>query len=240
MYFNPEIRNGRILHERLLSYAEKEDNNLTQQEREIIEDIYESVFRHRYFTGRSGSFYKYEGIGSIYWHMVSKLLLAVGENISTFEKQNQNRDYLQELFRFYYLIREGIGVHKSPGEYGAFPTDPYSHTPSMSGVQQPGLTGQVKEDILSRFMELGISIEKGQVHLEKQWFTKDLFDANGKFVFSLFNTEFVVENHNPVNTKVEFNNPGQPELLFQSLSLPAEVSNELFLRKRTIRRVVFS
>ncbi|HSV88952.1 MAG TPA: hypothetical protein VLH61_09955, partial [Bacteroidales bacterium] len=76
LYFNPELRNGRILHEQLLRHAEKEDNNLTQQEREIIEDIYENVFRHRYFTGRSGSFYKYEGIGSIYWHMVSKLLLA--------------------------------------------------------------------------------------------------------------------------------------------------------------------
>jgi len=240
LYFNPDLRNGRILHEQLLKHTENADNNLTQQEREIIEDIYENVFRHRYFTGRSGSFYKYEGIGSIYWHMVSKLLLAVGESISTFEKQNQNGEHLQDLFRFYYLIREGIGVHKSPGEYGAFPTDPYSHTPSMSGVQQPGLTGQVKEDILSRFMELGISIEKGQVHLQKQWFTKDLFDTNGKFVFSLFNTEFVVENHNPINTKVEFNNPGQADLVFQSLNLPVEVSNELFLRKRTIRRVVFS
>ena len=29
------------------------------------------------FTGRSGSFFAYEGLGSIYWHMVSKLLLAV-------------------------------------------------------------------------------------------------------------------------------------------------------------------
>lgn len=89
-------------------------------------------------------------------------------------------------------------------------------------------------------MELGISIEKGQIHLQKQWFTKNLFDANEKFMFNLFNTEFVVENPKPVNTKVEFNNPGQPGLLFTSLSLPADISSELFNRKRTHRRVVFS
>ncbi|MDZ7764140.1 MAG: hypothetical protein U5K00_06890 [Melioribacteraceae bacterium] len=57
---------------------------------------------------------------------------------------------------YYYEIKEGIGVHKSPEKYGAFPTDPYSHTPSFAGVQQPGMTGQVKEDFISRIRELGI------------------------------------------------------------------------------------
>ena len=42
--------------------------------------LFEQVFRHAEFTGRSGSFFAYEGLGSIYWHMVSKLLLAVQEN----------------------------------------------------------------------------------------------------------------------------------------------------------------
>ena len=42
-------------------------------------DIFESVFDHKSFTGRSGTFFGYEGLGSIYWHMVSKLLLAVYE-----------------------------------------------------------------------------------------------------------------------------------------------------------------
>ena len=35
--------------------------------------LYEEVFDHQSFTGRSGTFYKYEGLGCIYWHMVSKL-----------------------------------------------------------------------------------------------------------------------------------------------------------------------
>ncbi|HSV89022.1 MAG TPA: hypothetical protein VLH61_10305, partial [Bacteroidales bacterium] len=240
LYFNPDLRNGRILHEQLIRHAEKEDNNLTKQEREIIEDIYENVFRHRYFTGRSGSFYKYEGLGSIYWHMVSKLLLSVGESINLFVKQNTSSILVWELFRFYYGIREGIGVHKNPRDYGAFPTDPYSHTPSMMGVQQPGLTGQVKEDILSRFIEFGIVIKKGNLSLQKQWLTQNLFDSNGRCGFSLFNTEFVIENSNPAKVRVEFYNQQLPDLNYQSLVLPVEISNELFLRKRTIRRVVFS
>ena len=44
-------------------------------------DLFESVFHHAAFTGRSGTMYRYEGLGSIYWHMVSKLLLAVQEHV---------------------------------------------------------------------------------------------------------------------------------------------------------------
>ncbi len=50
-----------------------------QKEKDDVLKIYESVFNHKAFTGRSGTFYKYEGLGSIYWHMVSKLVLAVQE-----------------------------------------------------------------------------------------------------------------------------------------------------------------
>jgi hypothetical protein len=64
----------------------------------------------------------------------------------------------------YYEISEGIGVHKSPALYGAFPTDPYSHTPAGKGAQQPGMTGQVKEDIVSRYGELGILVKNGRLH----------------------------------------------------------------------------
>jgi hypothetical protein len=47
--------------------------------------------------------------------------------------------------------------------YGAFPTDAYSHTPGNGGAKQPGMTGQVKEDIISRFGELGIMVEGGKI-----------------------------------------------------------------------------
>ena len=127
---------------------------------EDLKDLYEQVFNHHAFTGRSGTFYKYEGLGCIYWHMVSKLLLAVGEVLQRTELENPATP---RLLMHYITIREGIGSHKRPDEYGAFPFDPYSHTPSMAGVQQPGMTGQVKEDIISRWFELGVSVQDGQI-----------------------------------------------------------------------------
>ncbi len=127
---------------------------------EDLKDLYEQVFNHHAFTGRSGTFYKYEGLGCIYWHMVSKLLLAVGEVLQRTELENPATP---RLLTHYITIREGIGSHKRPDEYGAFPFDPYSHTPSMAGVQQPGMTGQVKEDIISRWFELGVSVQDGQI-----------------------------------------------------------------------------
>jgi hypothetical protein len=48
--------------------------------------------------------------------------------------------------------------------YGAFPTDPYSHTPWGSGARQPGMTGQVKEEILTRWGELGVWLCEGRLH----------------------------------------------------------------------------
>ncbi|MEO0640194.1 MAG: hypothetical protein AAFY70_10750, partial [Bacteroidota bacterium] len=116
------------------------------------------------FTGRSGTFYGYEGLGSIYWHMVSKLLLAACEcSIDAIDKESDPVT-VGRLLEHYYEINAGIGVHKSPELYGAFPTDAYSHTPAGKGAQQPGMTGQVKEDILSRFGELGVKVENGRLH----------------------------------------------------------------------------
>ena len=72
----------------------------------------------------------------------------------------------QRLGRLYYRVREGIGFNKTPAEYGAFPTDPYSHTPGHGGAQQPGMTGQVKEEVLSRFGELGLRVAGGAVRFD--------------------------------------------------------------------------
>ncbi len=66
--------------------------------------------------------------------------------------------------RDYYDIRAGIGDYKSPENYGAFPMDPYSHTPGQGGARQPGLTGQVKEDVICRFGELGVMVKNGEIH----------------------------------------------------------------------------
>jgi hypothetical protein len=61
----------------------------------------------------------------------------------------------------YYDVRAGIGFNKAPSVYGGLPTDPYSHTPKGQGAKQPGMTGQVKEEILTRLGELGVRIDAG-------------------------------------------------------------------------------
>jgi hypothetical protein len=120
---------------------------------------YETVFHHAAFTGRSGSMYGYEGLGCIYWHMVAKLLLAIEEH-AVKESSGALRRPLAEA---YYRVRDGLCFNKTPAEYGAFPMDPYSHTPPFAGAQQPGMTGQVKEVVLTRFGELGVHIDAGQI-----------------------------------------------------------------------------
>ena len=138
------------------------------------------VFNHKAFTGRSGTFFGYEGLGSIYWHMVSKLLLAVQEVCLKAVSENEDAQTIGRLLEHFYEINEGIGVHKSPKLYGAFPTDPYSHTPQGKGAQQPGMTGQVKEDILSRFGELGVVVSNGQISFVPALLRRDEFLEENK------------------------------------------------------------
>jgi hypothetical protein len=157
---------------------------LAKEETGIILEIFERVFDHKSFTGRSGTFYGYEGLGSIYWHMVSKLLLASVEVTQRSIDNNSNPKTIGRLFDHYFEINEGIGVNKSPELYGAFPTDPYSHTPRGRGVQQPGMTGQVKEDVISRFHELGFYVNDGKITFEPTVLRKSEFiDEEKSFKF---------------------------------------------------------
>ncbi|NNE05711.1 MAG: hypothetical protein HKN15_08325, partial [Xanthomonadales bacterium] len=169
VHFNPDFRNAEQLEAAL-----QRRPGISAGDAAAICDVYESVFRHRRFTGRSGSMFKYEGLGSIYWHMVSKLLLATAEVIESTEADVSERTGLLARFDD---IKEGLGVHKSPAEYGAFPIDPYSHTPGFIGVQQPGMTGQVKEDVITRFTELGVRVKDGGVEFEPGMLRRSEFHA---------------------------------------------------------------
>ena len=71
-HFNAAFRNGA-----LLEGGARRRSACGRGEARRSLALYEEVFDHQSFTGRSGTFYKYEGLGCIYWHMVSKLLLAV-------------------------------------------------------------------------------------------------------------------------------------------------------------------
>ncbi|WP_456819936.1 hypothetical protein [Cellulomonas sp. URHB0016] len=138
-------------------------SDAVDQGRAALLDVWEQVFRHAEFTGRSGSFFAYEGLGSIYWHMVSKLLLAVQENVERAVAAGAGPDVVQGLRDAYEDVRLGLGYCKTPEVYGAFPVDPYSHTPAGRGARQPGMTGQVKEEVLTRLGELGLRVEHGRV-----------------------------------------------------------------------------
>ncbi len=162
-HFNGRFRNANNVNEALDKLAQKPAYSaLVTAERESVLDLFEATFNHHAFTGRSGTFFAYEGLGSIYWHMVSKLLLAAQECYQQAVDEGSNSNVIEALSTAYYDIRAGIGFNKTPDVYGAFPTDPYSHTPMGSGARQPGMTGQVKEEILTRLGELGVSMRQGK------------------------------------------------------------------------------
>ena len=183
-HFNGNFRNAKDLQIGLDQLQEEKYGALKAKEEHVVLAIFEEVFNHKAFTGRSGTFYGYEGLGSIYWHMVSKLLLAVAENCHQAIENGEDAVTTGKLLEHFYEIMAGIGVHKSPALYGAFPTDPYSHTPFTKGAQQPGMTGQVKEDILSRMFELGVTVRNGQVLFNPTMLRKEEFlDAAKSFAY---------------------------------------------------------
>jgi hypothetical protein len=126
---------------------------------DAVRKLWRATFAHDQFTGRSGTFFAFEGLGSIYWHMVTKLLLAV----QGCHRRATDPAAAAALAGFYDEIRDGLNFRKTAEVYGAFPTDPYSHTPKHRGAQQPGMTGQVKEQILSRLGELGVEVAGGRL-----------------------------------------------------------------------------
>jgi hypothetical protein len=165
--FNAGLKNGSDVVDALDRLGTDERwRELVASHRGAVLDTYEAVFNHHAYTGRSGSMYGYEGLGSIYWHMVAKLLVAVQESIVEATDQGAAPDSVARLVERYRQVRAGLGFEKTAVEFGAFPMDPYSHTPARAGAQQPGMTGQVKEEILTRLLELGIRVADGKIQFD--------------------------------------------------------------------------
>ena len=255
-HFNGNFNNAESLKLALNQLPEEEYSALAEQDRQLILNIFEEMFDHKSFTGRSGTFFGYEGLGSIYWHMVSKLLLAVQENCLLAQAQNESEEVIGRLLEHYYEINEGIGVHKSPELYGAFPTDPYSHTPAGKGAQQPGMTGQVKEDVLCRFGELGVFVKKGVLLFNPRLLRSNEFLSKPQiFTYTDVNKEvktlelekdslcftycqvpviYKISDRNQVS--VVFNNESSVE--FKSLKTDLETSHKLFDRTGEINYII--
>ena len=164
VHFHGGFRNAKSVRRALADLAGEEGwSALVATEGDAVAALFEHVFDHASFTGRSGTFFAYEGLGSIYWHMVSKLMLAVQECHHRALEAGEPAEQVAALAEAYADVRAGLGFHKRPEVFGAFPADPYSHTPAHAGAQQPGMTGQVKEDVLARWGELGVEVQDGRL-----------------------------------------------------------------------------
>jgi len=250
VHFNTAFRSARDLIAALMAHPD-----VAVEDADALLEVYESVFRHRQFTGRSGSMFKYEGLGSIYWHMVSKLLLATAETTVDAARGGADPDTVRELVGHFDEIELGLGVHKTPMRYGAFTTDPYSHTPGFTGVQQPGMTGQVKEDVITRFCELGVRVEDGEVEFAPTLLRRDEFLDNprewtfsvggearsetmeaGCLGFTVAGVPVIYRLAEAQSVRV-FEDDGDP-LMIEGGRLGRALSESLFRREKRVRKIV--
>ncbi|MDC0176984.1 hypothetical protein OAJ14_02365 [Polaribacter sp.] len=256
-HFNANFNNANRLKEAFAELPEAYED-LLGKEAQLLLDIFEEVFNHKAFTGRSGTFFGYEGLGSIYWHMLSKLLLAVQENCLIAVKNNEDPALIGRLFDHYYEIQAGVGVHKSPQLYGAFPTDPYSHTPAGKGAQQPGMTGQVKEDVLSRIGELGVFVKEGKLNFSPKLLRENEFITTpqtfkytaiskeektinlkvGSLCFTYCQIPIVYNLSEKVGIEVVFNDASKT--VFNTLTLDIATSTKVFSRSNEISHIEVS
>ena len=257
-HFDGSLRNSGFLEQALDALAEDGYSDLVNGERDKVLDIFEEMFDHQSFTGRSGTFYAYEGLGSIYWHMVSKLVLAVEQVYFHAVDQGAEPVIQDKLKAHYYEIKAGIGLYKSPGLYGAFPTDPYSHTPGGAGARQPGMTGQVKEDFIARMGELGVQVREGAIEFVSGLFDRREFLTDAKsfkfisvdgksqtidlkpnqFGFTLCQVPVVYTLTNNEEVLVSFNDGDKKT--FSGRLIDRQTSRSIFNRENKIKQIEVS
>jgi hypothetical protein len=187
--------------------------------------------------------------------MVSKLLLAVQEVLNHAACAGEDPALLRRLISHYHEIREGIGVHKSPRLFGAIPTDPYSHTPGFAGAQQPGMTGQVKEDLISRLGEMGVVVEDGKLCFRRHLVSRNEFltearpfqyyDFDGQqrslhldpgtMVFTTCQVPVVAHQSGP--QRIEITRADGARSVVEALDLDAATCAAIFERTGAIRRL---
>jgi len=251
--FSPSLTSVNALKEHL------ELHDLSEEDRSLIVDLYEEIFNHASFTGRSGGMFGFEGLGCIYWHMVSKLLLAVQEAFYRGLKSGDDASHISRLGALYYRVQSGLGYKRDVSSYGAFVTDPYSHTPKHSGARQPGMTGQVKEEILTRLGELGVLVNDGKIELNPvllqlsefvsidtsfrylslngDWLEESLAEQSLGFTFCQVPFVYQLKNdQSHFSITVHFTD-GTEEMIVSNV-MPDAISRSIFSRSNKVKKVV--
>lgn len=251
--FGGHLRNGEAVRKGLAALPPDWQADVLAQGPALVA-LFERIFDHHRFTGRSGTFFAYEGLGSIYWHMVSKLVLAVQEQALATSSE-ADPELAGALARAYHAAQAGLGLHKRPAHYGAFPTDAYSHTPRHAGAQQPGMTGQVKEDILIRWGELGVQVRQGRLSFRPRLLrasellasrrTWSWIDVNGQeqqldlpagtLAFTVCQVPVIYRTGETAGLRLVRSGP--PDTRSSSTELSEETSAEVFRRTGTVRRI---
>jgi len=250
--FDPACKNGKAV--RAYASREAEKQGWSPAQIESLVGLYEDVFNHHEFTGRSGTFFAYEGLGSIYWHMVSKLVLATAETLLDEETGAADADRAYQLRKHFQELKRGLGVHKPVGEHGAIPTDAYSHTPESAGAQQPGMTGQVKEDLLWRALELGLTVREGSIVFQNAFHTQHEALASAKtfaftaisgagqtlsvpagaIAFSFCQVPIILSWEAEQEASIEVHKTDGSSQLIHAAQLPTDLSQSIFHREGQI------
>src|SRR5258706_5279864 len=257
-HFNGTFRNDKDVRKALDTLKQQPAlTKLVEAESGKILELFETAFEHKSFTGRSGTFFAYEGLGSIYWHMVTKLLLATQEAFFHALELGAPQSTCHALEEAHYDIRKRLGFNKSTDGHVAFPTHPYSHTPAGQGAKQPGMTGQVKEEILARFSELGLRVEQGLIsfnpvllsdhELSTQPGSFDYIGLDGKkqglpmpagaLAYTFCQVPVVYMPAAEEKIELHFADGGKQSLAGHTLD--AELSEHIFRRDGHIRQVTF-
>ena len=211
------------------------DRTVSLDDKQEVLDLFKEVYRHDEYLGRSQSVFKYEGLGSIYWHMVSKLLLEIQQNYFRAVASGEDEKELKELYAHYYDVRMGLSHEKTPDVYGTFVLDAYSHTPSFCGAQQPGMTGQVKEDVISRFGELGVIVDEGMLRFSPRMLREGEWKTDGSLSFSYCGIRVTYVRSGVASVVVHFRDGS--EVKFEGNQLDRNTSRRVFSRDESIEGI---
>lgn len=228
LHFSPELETESALIEAM------KNSDYSQAEQSSILSSYEETFAHKKFTGRSEVMYKFEGIGCIYWHQNAKLALAVLETAARAYHSGDTAT-AAKVYAEYHRLVNGFIYRKSPSECGAIPIEPYSHTSFNQTCQQPGMTGQVKESILARRGELGISVSDGKLRFEPWFLAVEEFDSKGKIKFTVCETPVTYLKDAEEKITVQFND-GHSES-YAGTILDCALSRSVFLREGLVKGI---